>query len=965
TSQSNNSVTLYDQTIPIVSTVTATTANGIYTVDNAIAITITFTEAVTVTGTPQLTLETGSSDAVVNYASGSGGLTITFNYTVASGQNSADLDYVSTAALTLNSGTIKDSENRNAYLTMPTPGAANSLAANKALIIDTAVPTVSSVSSTTNDGRYRTGDVIAVTVEFSETVTVTGTPQLTLETGSADAVVNYASGTGSSTLIFNYTVASGHTNADLDYVSASSLVLNGGTIVDVISYAATLTLPTPGATNSLAANKALVIDQLYPNITGTVLATNNASIAVTFNETVFNTANTTGALEASDFSLSISGGTATLSSATPTSISASGNVYTLGIASYSGSPDGSEVLSVVPVDDGIYDGAGNEASTTQTNNTATLNDELPPTISSVVVAGDNGTVAVTLSEAVFNTINGSGAMEASNFSLSVAGGTAALSSATPSSISANGNVYTLGLPVTGASDGTEILSVVPIDNKIYDAVGNEASTTQSTNTDTLFDKAAPTILSLSSTASNGNMKIGDEIPITITFNETVVLTGTPQITLETGTTDAVINYTSGSNTTVLTFTYTVATGDTSSDLDYADTSSLALNSGTIVDLSGNTAVLTLPVPGATNSLGANKALVVDGVVPATPTGFAATDGNTSIILDWTANTESDIGSYIIYADTSSSPVISLITIGSSMQSYTHSGLINGKTYYYQISALDSAGNESAKSSDISKAPKPQKYTVKIDSTGDFLSIQTCIEITADYDTVLVYPGTYVENISIDNQNIIVKSVYGADSTIINGNNTASCLSIVGGSNISFSGFSLRNGLGSNGGGIYIEGTETILLEKLHVFANLASNDGGGLYVSSANTGDVTLSNSKLYQNECVNKGGAVNIQDDYTLIEGTLIYRNSSQGDGGGIFTSGKLKMVNCTLGSNTVPSGRNGAGIMVETGLDSSFLMNNIFYNTGDGVYKTNGKLVAYNNYFSEADVGLDIIRGSGNTFS
>jgi hypothetical protein len=521
------------------------------------------------------------------------------------------------------------------------------------------------------------------------------------------------------------------------------------------------------------------------------------------------------------------------------------------------------------------------------------------------------------------------------------------------------------LPVTGASDGTEILSVVPIDNKIYDAVGNEASTTQSTNTDTLFDKAAPTILSLSSTASNGNMKIGDELPITITFNETVVLTGTPQITLETGTTDAVVNYTSGSNTTVLTFTYTVATGDTSSDLDYTGTTSLALNSGTIVDLSGNAAVLTLPAPGATNSLGANKALVVDGVVPTTPTGFAATDGNTSIILGWTANTESDIESYKIYADTSSSPVISLITIGSSMQSYTHSGLTNGKTYYYRISAMDAAGNESAKSSDISKAPKPQKYTVKIDSTGDFLSIQTCIEITADYDTVLVYPGTYVENISIDNQNIIVKSVYGADSTIINGNNTASCLSIVGGSNISFSGFSLRNGLGSNGGGIYIEGTETILLDKLHVFANLASNDGGGLYVNSANTGDVTLSNSKLYQNECVNKGGAVNIQDDYTLIEGTLIYLNSSQGDGGGIFTSGKLKMVNCTIASNSIPSGRYGAAMMVETGLDSSFLMNNIFYDAGDGIYKTNGKLVAYNNYFCEADVGLDIIRGSGNSFS
>ena len=92
-------------------------------------------------------------------------------------------------------------------MTLPTPGETNSLSANKALLIDTAVPTVASVSSTTVNGRYRTDDVIAITVEFSEVVTVTGTPQLTLETGSSDAVVNYVSGSGSSTLLFNYTLS--------------------------------------------------------------------------------------------------------------------------------------------------------------------------------------------------------------------------------------------------------------------------------------------------------------------------------------------------------------------------------------------------------------------------------------------------------------------------------------------------------------------------------------------------------------------------------------------------------------------------------------------------------------------------------------------------------------------------------------------------------------------------------------
>ena len=69
-----------------------------------------------------------TSDAVVNYSSGSGTSTLTFTYTVAAGQSSADLDYVSTTALALNGGAIRDVATNVAVLTLPTPGAAGSLA---------------------------------------------------------------------------------------------------------------------------------------------------------------------------------------------------------------------------------------------------------------------------------------------------------------------------------------------------------------------------------------------------------------------------------------------------------------------------------------------------------------------------------------------------------------------------------------------------------------------------------------------------------------------------------------------------------------------------------------------------------------------------------------------------------------------------------------------------------------------
>ena len=91
------------------------------------------------------------------------------------------------------------------------------------------------------------------------------------------------------------------------------------------------------------------------------------------NEASYNTNGGSGNLEATDFSLSISGGNATLASSTPSSISISGNVYTLGINLSSNMEYGTETLTVTPVANSIYDASGNVASTSQSNNTATLN----------------------------------------------------------------------------------------------------------------------------------------------------------------------------------------------------------------------------------------------------------------------------------------------------------------------------------------------------------------------------------------------------------------------------------------------------------------------------------------------------------------------------------------------------------------------------------------------------------------
>ena len=111
------------------------------------------------------------------------------------------------------------------------------------------------------------------------------------------------------------------------------------------------------------------------------------------------------------------------------------------------------------------------------------------------------------------------------------------------------------------------------------------------------------------------------ITLTVGFSEVVVVSGTPTLQLETGSSDRYASYVSGSGSNTLTFQYTVQNGDTSSDLDQIYSTALALNGGSIADAAGNPAILTLAEPGDSGSLSDNADLVIDGVAP---TGGAIT-----------------------------------------------------------------------------------------------------------------------------------------------------------------------------------------------------------------------------------------------------------------------------------------------------------------------------------------------------
>ena len=141
-----------DLSNPSVSNISAT--NGNKKAGDTVSISISFSEAVSVSGSPRLLLETGTTDRYATYSSGSGSNNLAFSYTVQAGDTNNDLDYVGTTSLDLNGGTITDTADNSASLTLSTPGTTGSLAYSSTVKVDTTNPSSVSVtnpaSTTTN-----------------------------------------------------------------------------------------------------------------------------------------------------------------------------------------------------------------------------------------------------------------------------------------------------------------------------------------------------------------------------------------------------------------------------------------------------------------------------------------------------------------------------------------------------------------------------------------------------------------------------------------------------------------------------------------------------------------------------------------------------------------------------------------------------------------------------------------------
>ena len=85
-------------------------------------------------------------------------------------------------------------------------------------------------------------------------------------------------------------------------------------------------------------------------------------------------------------------------------------------------------------------------------------DNAGPAITANSINYENSQFTIMLDEAAYNTNEGSGDLEVSDFTLSITGGAATLSSATPTSISKIGDSqFVLGFSLSGTANGSEVL----------------------------------------------------------------------------------------------------------------------------------------------------------------------------------------------------------------------------------------------------------------------------------------------------------------------------------------------------------------------------------------------------------------------------------------------------------------------------------------------------------------------------
>ena len=198
------------------------------------------------------------------------------------------------------------------------------------------------------------------------------------------------------------------------------------------------------------------------------------------------------------------------------------------------------------------------------------------------------------------------------------------------------------------------------------------------------------------------------------------------------------------------------------------------------------------------------------------------------------------------------------------------------------------------------------YAKNYNVPSGFATIQEAIDNSSPKDTILVDPGTYRENIIIDNKNVTLISNYAKTgmkeyiiATIIDGQEKGSVISIIGDNSLTvIDGFTIRNGKAECGGGILLKKAHPVI-KNLTLINNSAKLRGGAV---SGFSSEASLENLIVKNNGTTgvgSSGGGISFLNSKASIINSNITNNKSYLGGGIYCNDSSLTLIDLTVESN------------------------------------------------------------------
>ncbi len=241
--------------------------------------------------------------------------------------------------------------------------------------------------------------------------------------------------------------------------------------------------------------------------------------------------------------------------------------------------------------------------------------------------------------------------------------------------------------------------------------------------------------------------------------------------------------------------------------------------------------------------------------------------------------------------------------------------------------------------------------VTLEVPENYSSIQAAIDTAATGDSILVSSGTYVENLDFLGKEIMVRSLEGPDSTVIDGHQNGSCVLMRNGEtqNTILDGFTLTNGsgtLGQNawiGGGLVVQNYSHPILKNLIVTGNACTNGtgpaGGG--VSIGDNSNPYLEGIIISDNVS-EWGGGISIYDCSPTLYNVTISANHATSGGGGVYIGREANPELCSVQIFDNTATLSAGGLFVH--LDSAPLLNQLTVVNNVGPYGGGGLLSSAN---------------------